>query len=150
VTKRGPGVGSGPRFYDGTDKKILTKGKDLSYDKNMPLQFFGSSSDLNVTPQEVKSKLDRGDKIVLVDVREPWEFAINRLNGAIHVPLAELGRRFQELTPEAEIVCYCHVGVRSLKAAEFLKQQGYQNARNLAGGIDAWSVQIDPSVPRYR
>jgi adenylyltransferase/sulfurtransferase len=128
----------------------LTKGKDLTYHKIMFFQLFGSGSELNVAPQEVKAKLDQGEKLVLVDVREPWEYAINRLNGAIHIPMAEFGRRYQELDPEAEIICYCHMGVRSLKCAQFLKQQGFSKAKNLAGGIDAWSLQVDPTVPRYR
>ena len=113
-------------------------------------QLFGSKSELDLAAQEVKEKLDRGEKIVLLDVREPWEFNFNRIDGGIHIPLADLPQRFNELDPETEIVSYCHMGVRSLKAALFLKQQGFTKVWNLAGGIDAWSQQVDPKVPRYR
>ena len=118
----------------------------------MLFNLFQSQSDpaLNLSPQDVKSKLDRGEKVVFLDVREPWEVAINRLDGAVHIPLGELGQRFQELNPENEIIAYCHMGVRSLKATRFLKEQKFKNVMNLAGGIEAWSLQIDPKVPRYR
>jgi adenylyltransferase/sulfurtransferase len=118
----------------------------------MLFNMFQSQSDpaLNISPEDVKSKLDRGEKIVLLDVREAWEVAINRLNDAVVIPMGELGRRFSELNPEAEIVVYCHMGVRSLKATRFLKDQQFKNVKNLAGGIDAWSLKVDPKVPRYR
>jgi sulfur-carrier protein adenylyltransferase/sulfurtransferase len=110
---------------------------------------FGSS-DFNLSPQELKAKLDGGEKILLVDVRDPAEFAFNRIPGAIHIPLYELANRHGELDPETEIITYCHVGVRSLKAAQILKGLEFPKVKHLAGGIDAWSVQVDPSVPRYR
>jgi len=110
---------------------------------------FGSS-DFNLSPQELKTKIDKGEKILLVDVRDPAEFAFNRIQGAIHIPLYELGLRYKELDPEADIVTYCHVGVRSLKAAQILKSLEFSNVKHLAGGIDAWSTQIDASVPRYQ
>ena len=111
---------------------------------------FQSDPALNLSPQDVKAKLDRGEKIVFLDVREPWEVAINHLNAPVHIPLGELGQRFQELNPNDEIIVYCHMGVRSLKATRFLKEQHFKNVKNLAGGIEAWSMQIDPKVPRYR
>lgn len=111
---------------------------------------FQSDPALNLSPQDVKAKLDQGVKVVFLDVREPWEVAINRLDGAVHIPLGELGRRYQELKPADEIIVYCHMGVRSLKATRFLKEQQFKNVKNLAGGIEAWSMQIDPKVPRYR
>ncbi|MBI3611116.1 MAG: rhodanese [Nitrospirae bacterium] len=116
----------------------------------MLFNLFQSDSALNASPQDVKTKLDQGEKIVFLDVREPWEVAINRLDGAVHVPLGELTRRYTELNPAAEIVVYCHMGVRSLKATRFLKEQQFKNVKNLAGGIDAWSLQVDPKIPRYR
>lgn len=105
---------------------------------------------MNISPEETKAKLDRGEKFVLLDVREAWEVAINRLGDAAVIPIAELGERYTELNPEAEIIVYCHMGVRSLKATRFLKDRQFKNVKNLAGGIDAWSLQIDPKVPRYR
>jgi len=118
----------------------------------MFFNMFQSQSDpaINMSVQDVKAKLDAGGKPVFLDVREDWEVAINRLQGAVHIPLAELGQRFSELKPDDEIIVYCHMGVRSLKATRFLKDQNFKNVMNLAGGIDAWSLQIDPKVPRYR
>src|SRR5438128_203863 len=107
-------------------------------------------SDINLSPQELKAKIDGGEKILLVDVRDPAEFAFNRIQGAIHIPLHELARRHKELDPDAGIVTYCHLGVRSLKAAQILKSLEFSNVKHLAGGIDAWSAQVDVSVPRYR
>jgi rhodanese-related sulfurtransferase len=103
-----------------------------------------------MTVQELKSRLDRGDKIVLVDVREEWEYNLAKIEGAILIPLGALPQSLDKLDPNAEIVAHCHHGMRSADAVNFLHQQGYKNVKNLLGGIDAWSVQIDPSVPRYR
>jgi adenylyltransferase/sulfurtransferase len=118
----------------------------------MLFNLFQSQSDpaLNLSPKDVKARLDAGGKPVFLDVREDWEVAINRLEGAVHIPLGELGRRYSELKPDDEIIVYCHMGVRSLKATRFLKDQKFKNVMNLAGGIEAWSVQIDPKVPRYK
>jgi adenylyltransferase/sulfurtransferase len=107
-------------------------------------------SEFNLSPQELKAKLEGEEKILLVDVREAAEYAFNRIQGAIHIPLSELASRHRELDPEADIVTYCHLGVRSLKAAQILKSLEFSNVKHLAGGIDAWSTQIDASVPRYR
>lgn len=112
--------------------------------------FFGAGGELERDPKEIKAALERGDDLVLLDVREPWEVAVAKLDGAVQIPLGELGRRFHELDPNAELVVYCHMGVRSMKAALFLRQQGFQKVFNLSGGIDAWSVNVDPKVPRYR
>lgn len=112
--------------------------------------FFGGGGELDLDPNEVKARLERGAPMVLLDVREPWEVAVAKLDGAVHIPLGELGQRFRELDPEAEVVAFCHMGVRSMKAAMFLRQQGFENAFNLAGGIDSWSLKVDPKVPRYR
>lgn len=131
-------------------KKILDQVEQVFYDNRMFFNMFQSDPALNMSPQDAKVRLDQGEKIIFLDVREPWEVAINRLEGAVHIPLGDLGRRYPELSPEAEIVAYCHMGVRSLKAARFLKKQNFKNVKSLIGGIDAWSVQIDPKVPRYR
>jgi rhodanese-related sulfurtransferase len=86
---------------------------------------------------------------VLVDVRRADEVAKAVLAGAVHIPLDELEERFPELDPEQETIVYCHHGVRSLSATAFLRQRGFRDVRSLAGGVDRWSVEIDPSVPRY-
>lgn len=91
--------------------------------------------------------------IVLLDVREPWEWALGRIevDGVVtlHVPMGDVPSRVQEIDPDATIVCYCHHGVRSRHVAAFLEQQGYDGLYNLSGGIDAWSRLVDPAVPRY-
>jgi len=103
----------------------------------------------SITVQELKEKLDRGEKITLIDVREPWEYNIAKIEGAQLIPLATLGSEYKTLDPQAEIVIHCHMGMRSMDATQFLLQQGFKNVKNLTGGINAWSMQVDPSVPKY-
>ena len=90
---------------------------------------------------------------LLVDVREPWEVALAaiHIDGAesLHIPMSRIPERQTELDPSQPIVCICHHGVRSLQVVAFLERQGFESVYNLAGGIDAWSTQIDPAVPRY-
>ena len=102
-----------------------------------------------ITVQELKQKLDKGEKVVLIDVREPWEYNIAKIQGAQLIPLGTLGSEYKKLDPQAEIVMQCHKGTRSMDATQFLLQQGFKNVKNLTGGIEAWSSQIDPSVPHY-
>lgn len=103
-----------------------------------------------ITVRELKDRLDKGDKIVLVDVREPWEYSMAKIEGSVLIPLGSLPQSLNQLDRNAEIVAHCHHGMRSADAVAFLAQQGFKDVKNLVGGIDAWSVQIDPSVPRYR
>ena len=93
----------------------------------------------------------RGESIYLIDVRQPWEHELARLGDEILVPLDQLADRADEITPPdgALVVAYCHHGIRSLNAAAMLQAAGHTNVASLAGGIDAWSQLIDPSVPRY-
>jgi adenylyltransferase/sulfurtransferase len=91
----------------------------------------------------------KGERLVLIDVREPHEWEIARIPGARLIPLGELPRRLAELDPMGEVVTQCHHGSRSLRALEILRQAGFGRVRSLAGGIDAWSTEVDPSVPRY-
>ena len=98
---------------------------------------------------EVKAKLDRGDKFTLIDVREPHEYQIASIPGAILIPLGEIGRRLDELDPTADIVIHCKSGMRSARACGVLKANGFEHVRNMKGGILAWSDQVDPSVPKY-
>ena len=103
----------------------------------------------DMQPRELKERLDRGEPIVVVDVREPQEYQINRISGSKLIPLGELPQRFEELDPNAAIVCQCKSGVRSAKATGFLRSIGFKNVRNLAGGILGWIDQVDPSQPKY-
>jgi rhodanese-related sulfurtransferase len=104
-----------------------------------------------ITVDELSRRLERGEKPLLLDVRQPWEHDLSRLPDSVLVPLPELAARAPEIRPVAgqQVVCYCHHGIRSLHAAEFLARAGLSDVVSLAGGIDAWSLQIDPSVPRY-
>ncbi|MGO8720280.1 MAG: molybdopterin-synthase adenylyltransferase MoeB [Acidobacteriaceae bacterium] len=99
-------------------------------------------------PEELKRRLDAGEDLFLLDVREPYEFAIAQLGGHL-IPLNDLPRRVRELDSEQEIVVQCKVGGRSQLAAEFLAQNGFKKIHNLAGGIQAWLEKVDPKVPKY-
>ena len=103
----------------------------------------------DIDPVEVKAKQDRGDKFTLLDVREPHEFQICRIPGSILIPLGELPKRYAELDKNGELVVHCKMGGRSAKAVDFLKQNGFKQARNMTGGILAWSDKVDPRVPKY-
>ncbi|MCI0455618.1 MAG: molybdopterin-synthase adenylyltransferase MoeB [Gemmataceae bacterium] len=101
-----------------------------------------------MTPVELKAKLDAGEDIFILDVREPHEFQICHLNGHL-IPLGELPRRVHELDSARPIVAHCRSGGRSAKAVDFLQKAGFRKVWNLKGGILAWSDQVDPSVPKY-
>ena len=105
---------------------------------------------LETTPRAVRDGLKAGE-LILIDVREQDELAIASVQGALHIPLGELPSRYLEIDADEDtpIAVICHSGRRSLNAALFLHQQGLTGARSVAGGIDLWSVDIDPSVPRY-
>jgi sulfur-carrier protein adenylyltransferase/sulfurtransferase len=103
----------------------------------------------DITVQELKSRMDRGERLQLVDVREPVEHEICRITGARLIPLGQLPQRLGELDPEREVILQCKVGARSARAAAFLRAHGFRNARNLAGGILAWIAQVDPDLPTY-
>ena len=102
-----------------------------------------------MSPHELKRKMDAGEPFELIDVREPFEYEIARIDGAKLIPLGEITERSGELTGEQPIVVHCHSGKRSAQAARLLQQRGFANVYNLDGGIDAWSDQIDPDVPKY-
>jgi adenylyltransferase/sulfurtransferase len=106
-------------------------------------------SDWEITPVELKKKLDAGEAPFILDVREPNEYQINRIEGSTLIPLGELPRRYQELPRDREIVAQCKIGGRSAKAMEFLKSVGFTNVKNLRGGILEWIDRVDPSQPRY-
>jgi adenylyltransferase/sulfurtransferase len=103
----------------------------------------------DISARELADRLARHDDVLVVDVREPAEYAIARIPGAVLVPLQSLPARMAELDSSREIVLHCHHGVRSLQALRLLEQSGYRKLLNLQGGIDAWSRDVDPTVPRY-
>jgi molybdopterin/thiamine biosynthesis adenylyltransferase/rhodanese-related sulfurtransferase/molybdopterin converting factor small subunit len=102
-----------------------------------------------ISTPELKSWLDEGRDVTVLDVRNLPEWEIGRIEGANLIPLPELQDRLGELDPAATIVAYCHKGMRSARAVNILREMGFSRAINLAGGIDAWSTMVDPSVPRY-
>lgn len=102
-----------------------------------------------ISPKELKARLDKGDKLVLMDVREDWEYSLAKLDGSILIPLGTLPQSLAQLNRDSEIIAICHHGMRSADATNFLLQQGFQNVKNLVGGIDAWSTQIDGTISRY-
>jgi rhodanese-related sulfurtransferase len=106
--------------------------------------------DYEITPEEVKSKLDKGEHFTLLDVREPWEFETASMPGAKVIPMGDVpSRAHQELDPEDHIVVVCHHGVRSMNVTAWLRQQGFERAQSMRGGIDAWSRTVDGKVPTY-
>lgn len=104
---------------------------------------------LQISVEELKSRLDRGEKLFILDVRNPPEWHLCRLDGAQLIPLGELPHRFEELDREQEIIVQCKSGVRSQRAIAFLRQQGFTKLKNLQGGILAWAQRIDPTMPQY-
>jgi rhodanese-related sulfurtransferase len=107
-----------------------------------------AEKEMDITVKELKQRLDEGGGVVLLDIREPKERAIAHIGG-LFIPMGELSVRLGELESGAEIVVYCHHGNRSASATAFLRSRGFSRARNLAGGIDRWSREIDPTVPLY-
>jgi molybdopterin/thiamine biosynthesis adenylyltransferase/rhodanese-related sulfurtransferase/molybdopterin converting factor small subunit len=102
-----------------------------------------------IDPVEVKAKIDRGDRFVFIDVREPHEYQICKIPGTVLIPLGDLPKRVNELNSADEIVAHCKSGMRSGKAVDFLRQAGFKKVKNMVGGILAWSDKVDRSVPKY-
>ncbi len=106
--------------------------------------------DYEITPGEVKAKLDAAEPFTLLDVREPWEFDTASIAGSKLISMGDVpSRAHQELDPDNHIVVMCHHGVRSMNVTVWLRQQGFENVQSMRGGIDAWSATVDPKVPRY-
>ncbi len=103
----------------------------------------------SMRPAELAARLQDGDTATLLDVREPWEWNVCRVPGAILIPMGELPARAQELNKQAETVVICHHGVRSVHAARFLETLGFDDVVNLSGGVAAWADEVDPAMPRY-
>ena len=112
----------------------------------MPEDLFAN---IEITPLEVKELLSRGDKVLFVDVREQWEHDAAHLAGSVLIPLREIPSNLQRIENSEQVVIFCHHGMRSLDAAAWLRSQGVEGARSMTGGIDRWSIEIDPAIPRY-
>jgi sulfur-carrier protein adenylyltransferase/sulfurtransferase len=103
-----------------------------------------------ITATELKQRIDNGDELQIIDVREPDELAIATIPNTIHIPLGQIINRMSEIDPQKETVVHCKMGGRSARAIMALKQSGFTgNLINLKGGITAWSNEVDPSVPKY-
>ncbi|MCC7413862.1 MAG: sulfurtransferase [Gammaproteobacteria bacterium] len=102
-----------------------------------------------LTPSALKERLGCGERPILLDVREPWEFGTCHIEGARNLPMDRMAGALHDLDVNAPTVVICHHGVRSLLAARFLEQSGFSRIANLEGGVDAWSREIDSTLPRY-
>ena len=107
------------------------------------------TTEIEITPAEVKAKLVQGEKFALVDVREKWEYDTSRIEGATLIPLRTIPANLASFQAAGEVILFCHHGMRSLDAAAWLRSQGIESARSMSGGIDRWSAEVDPTVPRY-
>ncbi len=107
-----------------------------------------------ITPKELAQRLERGDELVLLDVREPHELEICRIEGSIAIPMSEISVRHVELDPDKPLVCICHHGIRSSHVASALARMDFAHSRfaelyNLTGGIDRWASEVEPTMARY-
>ena len=102
-----------------------------------------------LTVAEVAARRLAGDQFIMLDVREKEELSLASITGVTHIPLGDIPSQLPTLDPEREYVIFCHHGVRSMNVALFLKEQDFDHVNNMRGGIEAWSLHVDPSVPRY-
>ncbi|RMF53273.1 MAG: hypothetical protein D6749_02710 [Chloroflexota bacterium] len=102
-----------------------------------------------LTPRQVHERLRNGKALTIIDVREAWELAICRLDGALHIPMDEIPDALERIPRQGDVVIMCHSGGRSAQVAFWLTMQGFSNVYNMAGGIDQWSIEVDASLPRY-
>jgi rhodanese-related sulfurtransferase len=105
-----------------------------------------------VAPQTVRQRIEAGEKVAFIDVREPGEFQQARIEGAELIPMRTVPAQLQHLealSDDANLVVYCHHGVRSLQVVNWLREQGITSCQSMIGGIDRWSREVDPNVPRY-
>jgi len=106
--------------------------------------------DYEITAEDTQAKLNGGETITLLDVREPWEYDVAHIEGSKHIPMGDIpARANNELDPEQHIIVVCHHGVRSMNVTAWLRQQGFEMAQSMRGGIDYWSRAVDPKVPLY-
>lgn len=108
------------------------------------------SESLQISPQEVKKRLDSGQKLRLIDVREPLEYQQSHIEGSELIPMRTVPQALPSLeAEEAPMIVFCHHGMRSMQVVSWLRQQGVEQCTSMEGGIDRWSLEIDPKVPRY-
>ena len=105
--------------------------------------------DIEITVMQAKELREKNPSIQFLDVREPEEVAIGHIKNSLHIPLNLIPHNLEKIPKEEILIVYCHHGMRSLKAVEYLKAKGYENVVNLASGIHEWSIKVDPSIPTY-
>ncbi|HUW98166.1 MAG TPA: rhodanese-like domain-containing protein [Acidiferrobacter sp.] len=103
----------------------------------------------DISPEELHVRLQAGDLVVLLDVREPWERNLCSLPNSLHAPMQQIPATIASLDPEKEVIVYCHTGIRSFHVGKFLEHNGFKNVANLAGGIARWAQAVDPTMARY-
>ena len=106
-------------------------------------------ANIEITPRETKELLGREKEVLFLDVREPWEYDTAHIDGSVLIPMREIPASLQRIENSDQVVVFCHHGMRSLDVAAWLRTQGVEGVRSMAGGIDRWSTEIDPKVPRY-
>ena len=104
---------------------------------------------MRIEVEELRDRIQSGDRPVVLDVREDWEREVASLEGTLNIPMAQIPARMSEVTKDEPVVVMCHHGARSWQVTAFLMQQGFTNVENLEGGIHAWAERIDPATPRY-
>jgi rhodanese-related sulfurtransferase len=102
-----------------------------------------------ILPEELKKRLDAGEKPILLDVREPWEFSICKIEGSVNISMSEPEKLISELNANDEIIAICHHGMRSFQVCNYLENNGFNKALNLDGGIDSWAKTIDTDMAQY-
>jgi rhodanese-related sulfurtransferase len=106
-------------------------------------------ANIGITPRDTKDLLAREKAVLFLDVREPWEYDTAHIDGSVLIPMREIPSNLQRIENSDQVVVFCHHGMRSLDVAAWLRTQGVEGVRSMAGGIDRWSTEIDPTVPRY-
>lgn len=102
-----------------------------------------------ITPKELKTRLDAGEAIDIIDVREDWELQQSHLESAIHIPMNDIPEALDRIPRDRPVVIMCHMGSRSAMVANWMQKQGYDNVYSLAGGIERWAEEVDPSIPAW-
>lgn len=102
-----------------------------------------------ITAEQLSTLLDNRDEVVLLDVRDPWEYEICKLDGSLNIPMNEIAGKLDDLDPDSRTIVICHFGMRSMEVGNYLEASGFKDIVNLEGGLDAWAEQVDRDMPRY-
>lgn len=126
------------------------KAVDVALKANQITKPHEGSSLEQISPNNLKELLKQNSSTTfLLDVREPWEYKIAHLENSVLIPINQIPDKLDSLDKNKQIICICHHGIRSMQVGRYLEENGFQNIKNLTGGIDAWSIEVDASVERY-